>query len=170
MLQAITPVVQNIVRNPSVQKAGFAILCGVGTFYTIRTTEGARRGLGNWFASKREALAARKVAKAMNSVASTAEKVSTDAAQSPAETTAPRVEVSVSEVTAARSEQEKPSQPVVRPNNDHIAEAVQVIMQGASFNELRAKAKELGLKFENSPTKLVLAEALAEQAAAAPAV
>ncbi len=159
MLQAITPVFQNVVRNPNVQKAGFAILCGVGTFYTIRTTEGARKSVSSWFTAKREAMAARKIEKAMNSVARTEEKA---AAEAPA-AEAPAPEAPVVAASVATPE---PS-PVVE--NSSLEEAIKVIMEGASFNQLRTKAKELGLKFEGNPTKAMLARALAEQAAAAPA-
>ncbi len=159
MLQAITPVFQNVVRNPNVQKAGFAILCGVGTFYTIRTTEGARKSVSSWFTAKREAMAARRVEKAMNSVAKTAEKAA--AAEAPAP------EAPVVAASAATPEATPEPSPVVE--NSSLEEAIKVIMEGASFNQLRTKAKELGLKFEGNPTKAVLARALAEQAAAAPA-
>ena len=163
MLQAITPVFQNVVRNPNVQKAGFAILCGVGTFYTIRTTEGARKSVSSWFTAKREAMAARRVEKAMNSVAKTAEKA---AAEAPA-AEAPAPEAPVVTASVATPEVAPEPSPVVE--NSSLEEAIKVIMEGASFNQLRTKAKELGLKFEGNPTKAVLARALAEQAAAAPA-
>lgn len=166
MLQAVNPIIQSVVRNPTVQRAGFAILCGVGTFYTIRTTEGARKGIGGWLAAKREAAAARKAAKASVKVV---EKPTTEASAVVVETPAPDngcIEVSVSEVVSAREAQEEPTPAV---ENSSLEEAIKVIMEGASFNQLRAKAKELGLKFEGNPTKLVLATALAEQAAAAPA-
>ena len=158
MLQAITPVFQNVVRNPNVQKAGFAILCGVGTFYTIRTTEGARKGISDWSTTKREAMVARRVEKAMNSVAKTTEKAAAEA---------PAAEAPVVAASVATPEVAPEPSPAVE--NSSLEEAIKVIMEGASFNQLRTKAKELGLKFEGNPTKAVLARALAEQAAAAPA-
>ena len=109
MLQAITPVFQNVVRNPNVQKAGFAILCGVGTFYTIRTTEGARKSVSSWFTAKREAMAARRVEKAMNSVAKTAEKA---AAEAPA-AEAPAPEAPVVTASVATPEVAPAPSPVV---------------------------------------------------------
>ena len=168
MLQAITPVFQNVIRNPNVQKAGFAILCGVGTFYTIRTTEGARKSVSSWFTAKREAMAARRVEKAMNSVAKTEEKAAAEApvAEAPA-AEAPAPEAPVVVASVATPEVAPEPSPVVE--NSSLEEAIKVIMEGASFNQLRTKAKELGLKFEGNPTKAVLARALAEQAAAAPA-
>lgn len=167
MLQSITPVVQNIARNPNVQRAAFAVMCGVGTFYTIRGAESARTTFGNWFSTKKENMAIRKqqkkaakVAAAMESVkeVNVAPTVVVDVVASsvvPDEAKEAQVATTVQDVAEAHSEDVE-----VPVAHEGLEEAISVVINGASFNELRSKASELGLKFEKAPDKRTLAKAI----------
>lgn len=151
MLQAIQPAIQNIARNPNVQKAGFAILCGVGTFYTIKGTESARTSLGSWLTTKREALKQRRAERKANKEAEKQAASGATTTPDAPEVVVPEVVVSAEVPVSLREKAEAASQ---------LEDAIEVVVNGATFNQLRAKCAELGLKFKTPPRKRDLAEAI----------
>ena len=164
MLQSITPVVQNIARNPNVQRAAFAVMCGVGTVYTIRGAESARTSFGSWFSTKKENMAIRKQQRtAVKAAAAMESAVKNEEANVepmvvdvvPDEAKEVRVTATIQDVAEAHFEDVE-----VPVAHEGLEEAVSVVIYGASFNELRTKASQLGLKFEKAPDKRMLAKAI----------
>ena len=139
MLQSLGPAFRAVVQSPATQRFLFAVGAGVTTLYTIRTIDSVSNNLKARSAARKK----RKIAAAEAKKAAKVEKATT---------------TMVTEATPVA-----PDLRVVAEafnTDDAIADAVGVVMEGASYNELRATAKSLGLDVGNHPTKESLAKAI----------